>query len=200
MSTRRNSDQTERVQDPGTRGLEGRMIRAETELRTAVGDIIAAREQLAALGTRVGIEVDRLGGNVDTRLRAMQAEYVEARRPNWQLYISAVFLMMAIFSAALVPVYQAASYARDAANQALGWQREYVGGRIPSSAEPELASIKEKFAEVETQFRAFKERMIENEGLMKERSDRNYEDIRQLRDLLAATRERVVQFAGAALK
>lgn len=44
------------------------------------------------------------------------------------------------------------------------WQDDYTRGKIPSSAEPEITGIKEKFAEVETQFRAFKERMIENEG------------------------------------
>ena len=66
---------------------------------------------------------------------------------------------------------------------------EYQQGKIPSSAEPKLAEMNQKFVEVETQFRAFKERMIENETLMTTRSNTNTRHIEDLEVEATAARE-----------
>lgn len=85
---------------------------------------------------------------------------------------------------------------RGSLNKVDDWQQAYMKGQIPSASEPKLAAIEKMFAEVETQFRAFKDRMLENEthtttGIMD-----NTRDIKDLGDLLRETREEQAKRLG----
>ena len=86
--------------------------------------------------------------------------------------------------------------ARAVAYKCEEWQSDYMRGRIPSSSEPKLAAIEKMFAEVETQFRAFRERMIENENLAGERTNGVKAEVDELRARLRETREAQARHFG----
>lgn len=76
------------------------------------------------------------------------------------------------------------------------WQQAYMRGQIPSPSEPKLAAIEKMFTEVETQFHAFKDRMLENEEHTKDAAARNLTLIDHNTELLRETREEQAKRLG----
>lgn len=103
--------------------------------------------------------------SIGISIGGLRDELTRSGRPDWQALIAGATLLMAILAAALIPNYLLATWAGNRAEEALSWQKDYQRGIIPSSADPKLAAVEKMFAEVETQFRAFKERMLENEEI-----------------------------------
>ena len=60
------------------------------------------------------------------------------------------------------------------------WQDDYAGHRIPSAAAPELAEIKQRFVEIETQFRNLRELLGIQSELMKKFDTIVYENRERL--------------------
>lgn len=139
--------------------------------------------------TNLSTEVSSLVRGIES----LRGDLGSVGRPDWAVIIAGIFLIMALGSAALVPVYQRASYAEALAQGTVDWQRDYSRGLIPSSAEPKLAAIDKMFAEVETQFRSFKERMIENEGQMVERARVNTQHIEENLAVVSDLRDRTAR-------
>lgn len=93
---------------PGTQQLDERVARLEEGLTTLSRDMSSLTRNVEAITTQMGA----LG------------------RPDWGVIISGAFLILALFSAGLVPVYQRAGYALDAANEAKGWEEAFMRGQI----------------------------------------------------------------------
>lgn len=123
----------------------------------------------------LGRAVDSIVGS----LGSLRDELSRAGQTNWQAIMAAGALFMAVISACLVPTWMLASQSLEKAGEALQWQHDYQRGLIPSSADAKLAAIDKMFIEIETQFHAFKERMIENEGIMNTRADFNLRHIEE---------------------
>lgn len=72
------------------------------------------------------------------------------------------------------------------------WQDDYSKGTIPSSAEPKMAAMEQKFVEVETQFHAFKDRMLENESHTTLATDRLTRELETASERAVRNSERLV--------
>jgi len=112
-------------------------------------------------------------------LSGIRDELSRAGKPDYQVVISAIGLCILLLSAAFVPLWLSINNVERIADKATLWQEEYTRGMIPSSADPKIAAMSQMFTEVETQFRAFKERMLENEEIMNKRADFNLRHIEE---------------------
>ena len=175
--------------------VEPRLTRVEASLEALTGDVQQLTTELRDLGTRTALEMSKVSGELGTQLRAIQAEFQAAARPNWQLWVSGIMLLIvllgALSTAALAPLYLMNSHTRDSAQAAIDWQRDYQRGLILSPDAKEMAKQDQKFIEVETQFHAFKERMVENEEQMKAGMHRNQERLDQHDAQIGQNRERL---------
>ena len=167
------------TRERSTPRIESRVVRLENIVETIA-------EQLEGLSTAVRDQSRQLSTEIDTMTKDLRGEVRElsaARLPNWQLIVSAVGLCVLLISTiggmAVVPLYLSASYSRADSQRALEWQDDYMRGKIPASgpmsagAAAAMAAQDQKFVEVETQFRGFRERMLENEELAKGRAEAN---------------------------
>ena len=92
-------------------------------------------------------------------------------------------------AAVIVPMHETSAGLQRQVDALAAWQERYVEGKVASSAAPKMAEMEQKFVEVETQFRAFKERMIENEVHTLEGHTRNTARIDALDERASGARE-----------
>ena len=86
------------------------------------------------------------------------------------------------------PMQQLIDHNQESIQRLQHWQDEYSLGHIPSASAPKMAEVEQKFVEVETQFRAFRERIEENERLMIERWNTADSDTRRNREWIEKLR------------
>lgn len=78
------------------------------------------------------------------------------------------------------PIQQAQEIEHKRIDKVERWQEDYMRGLIPSSAERDLASQKMQFVEVETQFRAQRDKIERDEKDLEKLQDRVFVMDRQL--------------------
>lgn len=83
--------------------------------------------------------------------------------------IAGVVIVVGLIKSFSAPIEQKVQTNAENIKNLMDWQQDYSRGLIPSSAERELAAIREKFIEVETQFKWFKQISDERQSsLLKE--------------------------------
>lgn len=117
------------------------------------------RLEVASESTRE--ELHSLRGSIESLGERLEAEFKTLRdstRPNYAIWVSlasvCVLLLFGLGSAAYVPVWITTKNINDKAQSAVDWQKDYQLGKIPSSADPALERLRERFVEVESQFKS----------------------------------------------
>ena len=119
--------------------LESRLVAVETSVETIERDIKSQGVRLDNLADAVRDGFDRIG------------------RPDWQVLIGAVglvvLLVSAIGGAALAPLYLMHGYDHERLTALGSWQEDFSRGKLPSPLEPKLAALEKQLSSIEQQGR-----------------------------------------------
>ena len=181
--------------------FEPRITRLETEMEALAGAVRSLAETVREQGARQTHDVGRLSTELNSQLRGLQAAFESGRRPNWQLLLSAasaiLVFVVGLNQITLSPVTATQTHLASDVARSVEWQDDYMRGKIPAASQGLIAeltaTVRERFGEVETQFRAFKERMLENENFMRADSERQEAMIQEFHRNQAHLRERMAR-------
>lgn len=169
--------------DNGGNGLTIRVTRVEAATQ-------AIKEQVTNLEGEFHSFVDELRGEFGK----LRDDFSTKARPNYAVWISMASLVVSLIGMASFAGWTITNmefgYMNNKIQTTLDWQKDYQLGRIPSSAEPQIAALKEHNTEIETQFRGSKSEMEMEIAHNTKENDRQDGEVKALRDRMRVVEEK----------